>query len=171
MRKIVSVASLAAILCFAVSSGVAKTPPPSKSGAGTIVIVFKDGHRQSFNLADVARVEFPGSGDVASSTSATGTVLATREHFLGKWEVGEGNGNYFFITLKDSGDAERSLGDIHGKWVYVDGEARVTWDDGAQDAIRKVGSKHEKFAYEAGKSFTDKPANVTSARNTTPHPI
>jgi len=53
----------------------------------------------------------------------------------------------------------------------VDGEARVTWDDGAQDAIRKVGSKHEKFAYAAGKSFTDVPENVTAARNTTPHPI
>ena len=26
----------------------------------------------------------------------------------------------------------------HGKWVYVDGEARVTWDDGWQDVIRKV---------------------------------
>ena len=171
MRKIVCVTALLTGLCLSVPSSFAANPPASKSGSGTFVIVFKDGHRQSFNLADVARVEFPGSGDVASSTSATGTVLATREHFLGKWEVGEGNGNYFFITLKDSGDAERSLGDIHGKWVYVDGEARVTWDDGAQDAIRKVGSKHEKFAYEAGKSFTDKPANVTSARNTTPHPI
>ena len=171
MRKIICVAALLAALCLSIPGSLAKTPATPKSGTGTIVIVFKDGHRQSFSLGDIERVEFPVGLEAAGSTGTTGSVMPTREHFLGKWEVGEGNGNYFFITLKDSGDAERSLGDIHGKWVYVDGEARVTWDDGAQDAIRKVGSKHEKFAYEAGKSFTDKPANVTSARNTTPHPI
>jgi hypothetical protein len=171
MRKIISVAAVASMLCLVVPGSFAKVAPAAKSGSGTIVIVFKDGHRQSFNLADIARVEFPGSGDAASSTGATGTVLPTREHFLGKWEVGDGTGNYFFITLREDGDAQRSMGDVHGKWVYVDGEARVTWDDGAQDAIRKVGSKHEKFAYKAGRSFTDTPDNVTGARNTTPHSI
>jgi hypothetical protein len=170
MRKIVGVAALATLLCLAIPGESAKAAPAAKGGAGTIVIVFKDGHRQSFNLSDIERVEFPGSGETGGQANA---LLPTREHFLGKWEVGEGNGsrNYFFITLEASGDAERSLGDVHGKWVYVNGEARVTWDDGAQDAIRKVGTKHEKFAYRAGKSFTDTPDNVTSARNTTPHPI
>jgi hypothetical protein len=47
----------------------------------------------------------------------------------------------------------------------------VTWDDGAEDAIRKAGSRFQKSAYSAGKSFTDEPDNVTNARNTTPHPI
>jgi len=171
MRKIVSVASLAAILCFAVSSGVAKTPPPSKSGAGTIVIVFKDGHRQSFNLSEIARVEFPGAADTASDTNAVNSLAPSRGRFLGKWEVGDGSGNNFYITLQESGDAMRSMGDVHGKWVYVEGEAHVTWDDGAQDAIRKVGYRYQKFAYASGKSFTDSPDNVTNARNTTPHPI
>ncbi|WP_263354024.1 hypothetical protein [Acidicapsa acidisoli] len=173
MRKPFGVIALFILLCLAVPGSFAKTPSTPKSGTGTIVIVFKDGHRQSFNLGDIERVEFPVGSDATGSTGSTSSVTPTREHFLGKWEVGEGNGsgNYFFITLKESGDAERSLGDIHGKWVYVDGEARVTWDDGAQDAIRKVGTKHEKFAYRAGKSFTDTPDNVTAARNTTPHPI
>jgi hypothetical protein len=53
----------------------------------------------------------------------------------------------------------------------VNGEALVTWDDGAQDAIRKTGARFQKFAYGEGKSFTDEPDNVTSAHNTTPHPI
>ena len=141
--------------------------PAAKAAPGTIVIVFKDGHRQTYNLADVARVEFP-TADVASTSSASGP---SRGHFLGKWEVGDGAGNNFFITLREDGDAFRSLGDVHGKWAYFDGEARVTWDDGAQDAIRKVGSHYQKFAYEAGKSFTDTPANVTNARNTTSNPI
>ena len=40
------------------SSGMAQNR--ARNGSGQIVIVFKDGHRQSFNLADVARIEFPG---------------------------------------------------------------------------------------------------------------
>jgi len=53
----------------------------------------------------------------------------------------------------------------------VNGEAQITWDDGWQDAIRKVGSRYQKFAYKSGKSFTDVPDNVTSARKTDTHPI
>jgi hypothetical protein len=53
----------------------------------------------------------------------------------------------------------------------VDGEARISWDDGWHDVIRKVGAKHEKFAYEPGKSFSDPPANVTAAVRTEVKPI
>jgi hypothetical protein len=171
MRKLISIAGLAAMLCLAVPSGFAKTQPAPKSGPGRIVIVFKDGHRQSFNLSDIERVEFPASANVAGDTGPVNAQLPSRSHFLGKWEVGDGMGHNFFITLEENGDAWRSLHHVHGRWVYVNGEARVTWDDSAQDAIRKVGSKFQKFAYGAGKSFTDAPDNVTGARNTTPHPI
>jgi len=34
-------------------------------------------------------------------------------------------------------------------------------EDGAEDAIRKAGSRFQKSAYSAGKSFTDEPDNVT----------
>ncbi len=171
MRKMIGVAGLATLLCLAVPGVLAKTPTASKSGAGTLVIVFKDGHRQSFNLSDIERVEFPASAAAAVDAGSAGSTSPSRSRFLGKWEVGDGNGNNFYITLKESGDALRSLGAEHGKWVYVDGEARVTWDDGAQDAIRKVGSKYQKFAYRKGKSFTDTPDNVTDAQNTVPHSI
>jgi hypothetical protein len=168
MRKFVSVAGLATFLCLAVSSGFAGAPTASKTGPATIVIIFKDGHRQSFNLADISRVEFPNSADAAASEPA-GSALP--RHMLGKWEVGDGGGNNFFITLYDNGDAKRSLGDVRGKWVYVDGEAQVTWDDGAQDAIRKVGAGFQKRAFSSSKTFADSPDNVTAAHNTTPHPI
>jgi len=169
MRKFVSVAGLATLLCLAVPNGFAGAPPASKSSPATIVIVFKDGHKQSFNLADISRVEFSGTAEAAT---AAGSVSSTYpRHFLGKWEVGDGSGSTFFITLYDNGDAKRSLREVHGTWVYVDGEARVTWDDGAQDAIRKVGSGYQKRAFGANKSFTDIPDNVTAAHNTTPHPI
>jgi hypothetical protein len=169
MRKFVRVAGLATLLCLAVTNGFASAPPPSKGGPATIVIVFKDGHKQSFNLSDISRVEFAGTADAAAATVPTGSAFP--RHFLGKWEVGDGAGNTFYITLYDNGDAKRSLGEVHGKWVYVDSEARVTWDDGAQDAIRKVGSGFQKRAFGSNKSFTDTPDNVTAAHNTTPHPI
>jgi hypothetical protein len=167
MRKAVVATSIAALFLLTLPLGVAKAAPAPKAAPGSIVIVFKDGHRQVFNFADIARIEFPTSNEAA----AVNPDLPSRGRFVGRWVVGEGNGNTFVITLKDNGDAERSLGEIHGAWAYVNGEARVTWDDGAKDAIRKSGTKFEKFAYGSGKSFTDTPDNVTPAENTTPKPI
>src|SRR5580704_14507875 len=95
-----------------------------------------------------------------------------RAHFIGKWEVGEGNNSgTFFITLDADGEARKTLGSSHGTWTLVDGEARISWEDGWHDVIRKVGTRHEKLAYEPGRSFGDSPSNVTAARNTEPRPI
>jgi len=168
MRTIVSVAALSSLICLAVPVCFAGAPSSSKSAAATVTIVFKDGHRQAFNLADIARIEFPGGAAVSTPSAAN---LPSRGRFLGKWKAGDGQGSDFYITLEDTGDAKRSIGDVHGTWVYINGEAHVTWDDGAQDAIRKVGPSFHKYAYAAGKSFTDAPDNVTDAHNTTPHPI
>ena len=171
MRSKVFVA-IATMLSLAVPMGLAKTAAAATKGsAGTLVIVFKDGHRQSFNLSDVLRVEFPTPSEPSPATGPGGTILPSRGHFIGKWEVGDGNGRSFFITLEDNGEAKKSLGEAHGTWVYVDGEAHVSWDDGWKDAIRKIGSKYQKYAYGSGKSFTDTPDNVTAAQNTMPHPI
>ncbi|MGA3371989.1 MAG: hypothetical protein ABSC48_09530 [Terracidiphilus sp.] len=173
MRLIVSVAGLATMLCLAVPCGFAKTPPASKDSSGTIVIVFKDGHRQSFNLSDIDRVEFPAAPTVAGEKSPGGPLLPSRAHFLGKWEVGNGSGGTFFITLEANGDAWRATAGSHehGTWVYVDGEARITWEDGWTDVIRKVGSIYQKFAYKPGRSVTDTPDNFDSAKYATPRPI
>ncbi len=168
MRMILGIASAAlALVAFQPTSvAVAQTAKP-----GSVVIVFKDGHRQAFNLTDILRIELPSElgGDI--ETSSANAMGPSRGHFLGKWVVGDGSGNDFTIRLEENGDAYRSMGDVHGKWAYVKGEAQITWDDGAQDAIRKVGSIFEKYAYSRGKSFTDRPDNVAHARNTTPHPI
>ena len=169
MRKVIAIASLTSMLFFAVCEGFAAPPAPAKSASSTIVIVFKDGHRQTFNLADIERVEFPAPALTAED--AGGPMAPPRGHYVGKWECGDGNGGNFYITLKDSGDAMRSIGDVHGHWVYANGDALVTWDDGAQDAIRKVGSHYQKFAYHQGKSFHDEPDNVTNAHLTAPRPI
>jgi len=167
MRKFIAFAGLAALFLLAASAGFAAT---SKSGSGTLVIVFKDGHRQTFNLSDIDRVEFP-AGALANEGGSSTSEAPPRGHYVGKWECGDGTGSNFYITLKENGDAMRSIGDVHGRWEYINGEARVTWDDGAQDAIRKIGSHYQKFAYRSGKSFTDQPDNVTNARLTSPRPI
>ncbi len=188
MRSPVKAIWILAILTLGAAGALAKTGAEPASDHGSIIIVFKDGHRQTLLVADVARIEFKTpvmivfkSGreqnvpatDIARiefETTASAS-LPSRNHFLGKWEVGEGNGFNFYITLEADGEAKKSIGSSHGTWTVVDGEARISWDDGWHDAIRRVGAKHEKFAYEPGKSFTDSPTNVTAAKNTEPQSI
>ena len=188
MRGLVRIAGISTIVLFAVTGAVlqARTPPDDRD---SVVIVYKDGHRQILAAAQIATIDLKAATIVYKDghrekvrpdidriefedASATAAKTPSRAHFIGKWEVGQGGGgSTFFITLKEDGDAKKSIGAPHGTWTLVDGEARITWDDGWHDAIRKVGTKHEKFAYEPGKSFTDEPSNVTEARNTQPKPI
>jgi hypothetical protein len=166
-NRILRIAGMTAALALAVPA--IGSAAPQKAAPGSIVIVFKDGHRQTFNLADIERVEFPTGSEPAAMTSSA--TSPSRNRFLGSWEVGDGSGNNFQIKLNDDGSAYRSIGNEHGTWVYVDGEARVTWNDGAKDCIRKVGTIYRKFAYSAGKSFTSDPDNEANARNTSAKPI
>jgi hypothetical protein len=168
VRTRFALASLAALLL--VSGMTLKAVAATKSSGNSLVIVFKDGHRQTFNLADIERMEFPGTA-AARGPGVSGIDVPPRGRYIGKWEVGDGVGNTFFITLKENGSAYRSLSDMRGHWQYVDGDALITWDDGAQDAIRRVGSHFQKFAYSADKKFTDTPDNVAEAHNTSPRPI
>jgi hypothetical protein len=168
VRKSIGVACLSVLVLLAIPARSGAAPSSSStSGKGTIEIIFKDGHRQAFNLSEIERIEFP-AGDQAGTAAKN---YPSRSRFFGKWQVGDGAGHNFYISLYDDGSAKRSLGDERGKWEYVDGEAHITWDDGAQDAIRRAGAGFQKYAYSMGKSFTDKPDNVTSARNTMPSPL
>jgi hypothetical protein len=126
-----------------------------------IVIIFKDGHQQSFRVADVARIEFSQSARSSSTTSSV--------RFVGRWKVGDGAGGTFYITLKPEGKAEKTLGSRDGTWTVVNGEARVSWQDGWHDVIRKVGNKYQKAAFSPGSSFNDEPSNVAQAEYTEPH--
>jgi hypothetical protein len=163
MKIFVRLTRLAALFCLTVTLGQVAAHAAPDNTSGAIVIVFKDGHRQSFNLSDVARVEFEGG---VSSASADSYRVPSRGRFIGKWECGDGSGNNFYITLNENGAAHRSIGQVNGRWEYVDGEAHITWDDGRKDAIRKTGAQYFKFAYREGQSFNDDPDNVAHARNT-----
>ena len=124
-----------------------------------IVIIFKDGHQQRFGMADIARIEFNSSG-----------ARMGMGRFLGRWRVGNGTGDALFITLTPDGQARRSNGDAHGTWIANRGEAVISWDDGWRDVIRRVGDGYEKAAFAPGRSFEDRPANVTQAVNTDARP-
>lgn len=160
----------------------------AQSGPDSVTVVYKDGHQTTLSLVDVSRIEFkdgaivfvragrPESISISEIVrmDLNGNKIFTpgRNHFVGKWEVGVGvGGGKFFITLNPDGEARKTEGRPHGTWQLVNGEARISWDDGWHDIIRKVGEKHEKCAFEPGKSFDDPPSNVTDATNTTAQPI
>jgi hypothetical protein len=144
---------LAVALGFSVAQVSAK--PPVLEDGSTIVIVLKNGKQQSFNLADVARIEF---GSSVSTTRGAG-----RARFLGEWTVGDGVGGKFTISLKSDGSAHKTTGGPNGTWTVANGEAQITWDDGWHDVIRKVGAKFQKAAYSPGSAFSEKPSNVADA--------
>ena len=146
-------------LALATAAAQLNAEPSAPDEGGSIVIVLKNGKQQSFNLADVARIEL--------DTSAGATLVRGRARFLGDWTVGDGAGGKFTITLKSDGSAHKTIGGHEGTWTVVNGEAQVTWDDGWHDAIRKVGAKFEKAAYSPGTTFSDKPDNVADAQKHT----
>jgi hypothetical protein len=177
---------LAFVITVLVSAVIVSAQGTPSREQESITIVFNDGHHQNIPLGEITRIEFKGGPvvifkdgrrmtDVAriEFSSPTKELPFGRNHFVGKWEVGVGafGSGHFFITLEPTGEARKTLGSSHGTWTLVDGEARINWDDGWHDAIRKVGSKHEKRAYAPGKTFSDEPSNVTDAKNTTAEPI
>jgi len=147
-----------------------------------IVIVYRDGHRQTLSSSAIARIDLKAPAAVVYKNgrrekiaseiqqiefgAASSASLPGRSHFIGKWEVGQGGSGHFLVTLDENGTAKKSIGAPGGTWTLVDGEAHISWDDGWHDVIRKVGGgKHEKLAFEPGKSFSDEPSNVDYAKS------
>jgi hypothetical protein len=172
------------------SPGQSSTSNSSSKARRSITVVFEDGHRESFPLADIARIEFKDPAEIVFkdghqqtltlseaariefSSSAVSASPLGRNHFLGKWRVGVGDGvGHFYITLKPDGEATKTIGGHHGTWIVVDGEARISWDDGWHDVIRRVGAKHEKVAFEPEKTYSDEPSNVADATRVDAEPI
>jgi hypothetical protein len=132
---------------------------PVPDDDNSLIIVFKDGHQQTYSMSEIARIEF-----------RTANRIEGRGRFLGKWRVGDGAGGHFFITLDSNGEASKTMGSKHGRWTVSDGEARIAWDDGWHDAIRRVGDHYQKVAFAPEKSFNDAPSNVADAQNVEPQP-
>jgi hypothetical protein len=104
---------------------------------------------------------------LAGQTSKTSSTSAAT--FIGEWKVGLGvAGQSFTITLEKGGKATKTHGSPNGTWTVFGDEARITWDDGWHDVIRKAGNHWEKAAFAPGKSFTDTPDNIAGATRTEP---
>src|SRR5580698_11324488 len=116
MRGLVAVVGVSGILLLASAAAVAKPAPSPADDRSSVVIVFKDGHRQSLATAEIARIDLKApavivykdghrekvSADIDRIEFGPPDVAMTpgRAHFIGKWEVGEGNNSgTFFITL------------------------------------------------------------------------
>ncbi len=127
-----------------------------RANQDAMVITFKDGHSQVVPMSEVDKIEF-GTAETASKTG-----------FLGRWEVGNGIGGTFIITLKPGGQASKDYGSPRGTWTVVRGEARVKWEDGWRDVIRKAGDHYEKVAYRPGRTFTDSPDHIADAKSLDP---
>jgi hypothetical protein len=153
-----------------------------KASDKSVTVVLKDGHQKTFSTANISRIEFKNDAMIVTHGGQAESIPLNniaridfggsplpvgRNHFIGKWQVREDENSIstFIITLDANGQATKTLGSPHGTWVLVDGEARISWDDGWHDVIKKVGDKHEKFAYEPGKPLTGDPSNVTTAKS------
>lgn len=188
MRRIVESALLGIILVASATGCLGQAA--SGDVHGSLVVVMKDGRRQTIPVAEITKIEFKDADIVVFrdggqksfrlsetqcfefDTSASTAFAPGLKHFVGKWRVGQGPGaGDFYITLEANGEAHKTIDADHGSWTVVNGEARIAWDDGWHDVIRKVGTKHEKVAFEPGKSFSEKPNNVTAAVKTNPEPI
>jgi|SRR5450755_1700729 hypothetical protein len=164
MHKIVPVvASVLGALLIAVSFGSAQSTSPSQGQRDSLILVFKDGHQRSFPMSEVERIEFPASPTTVS--------IAGQGRFLGEWRVGDCAGGYFKITLDHGGVAKKTLGAPRGTWIVVDGEARVTWEDGGRDTIRKAGDTYEKAWYAPDRSYAEDATCTASAESTERKPI
>jgi len=160
---------LAVLLPCAAYSASLKASAKTSEGQ-TLVIVLKNGRQQSFAMAEVDRIEFQGSSSAAAVPEAFGDQ-PSRGYFLGKWRLGQGNGDTFDVTLDAKGRASKNIGsNSHGSWTVVNGEARITWDEGSYDAIRKVGGRWQKFWYPDG-NFSGTAKNITAADHIESNPI
>jgi len=183
MRGLIRVLAFIALLSLVLGVN-----PAFADDHSAVVIVFKDGHRQTLSTSEITRIDMKtpaaivykdghrekvkGEIERIEFGAPTSAAAPGRAHFIGKWEVGEGNGGHFYVTLQEDGQARKTLGTPNGTWTLVDGQARITWDDGWHDIIRKVGaSKHEKAGFEPGRSFDEEPSNIDYAKNTEVKPI
>lgn len=175
-----TILALAVLICGA---NVAHAQDPTSS----LVLVFRDGHQRSFTASEVARIEFDPTRVVLKNGHEESFApreivriemknfdengVLGRNHFVGKWRVGDGAGSHFFINLQSDGSASKTIGARHGRWTLVNGQARISWDDGWHDAICKVGETHEKRAFAPGKRFDEAPSNVADAEIVNLEPI
>ena len=170
--------AVSGLLLFPLAGAIAKPAPSPADDRDSVVIVYKNGHRQSLAAAEIARVELKAPATIVYKDGHREKISSEidriefgspevgmtpgRGHFVGKWEVGQGgNAGNFFITLDEDGSARKSIGASHGTWTVVDegGSHQLGLMAGTTPSGKSV-QRTEKRAYEPGKSFDEEPSNA-----------
>jgi hypothetical protein len=76
--------------------------------------------------------------------------------FVGEWDCGD-----IVITLKN--DFTASSNKKKGRWKYVDGEARIEWNNGSRNVLRHDGQGFQKLFWPSGVRLDSSPRNVFPA--------
>src|SRR5271163_688736 len=115
MRGLIRFAGVLVLLLVACAAWARPYPADDRC---SVVLIFKDGHRQSFAMAEIERIDLKApsvivfrdgrqekvaAADIARiefESPGLSAMAPGRAHFVGKWEVGQGaNNGTFFITL------------------------------------------------------------------------
>jgi serine/threonine protein kinase len=93
-------------------------------------------------------------------SQAKASPAPEEKFFLGKWDCTGG----FVITLNADYTALKTTSRPRGHWQYVNGEARITWEDGIHNTIRRDGDGFQKLFWKAGVSPESPPQHSRPAR-------
>jgi len=86
--------------------------------------------------------------------------------FEGTWNVKDGKGNPFEITLAADGSAKKTGANKGtGKWKEEANAAVITWDDGWTEKITKEGDQYKRAGFKKGASL-DGPPTFTAGNIT-----
>jgi len=98
------------MLAIGISRCHSQSSPDARTGRVSILIVFRDGHQESFVMSEIARIEFTDAG-----AFARGARLFSSENGRQATAVV----GISFIKLEPNGEASRSIGTGHGIWTVV----------------------------------------------------
>ncbi len=85
--------------------------------------------------------------------------------YFGVWDVTDGAGKHFQITLDPKGAATSTYkGGEKGMWTIHGDKLQINWSNSWRDFIRAVSNdRYQKVAYAPGASLDGKPTNISRA--------
>ena len=105
----------------------------------------------------------PLKTNIATASEAVSPMLF-RNEFLGFWEITDTRRDTFFLYLKRGGkasiasrDRKRAPESEDGYWSLAADEARISWDSGLKDLIRKHADGYLYLAFDDQGTFRDRP--------------
>ena len=98
-------------------------------------------------------------GPLGAAAAQTSAGTAARDNggvFVGQWDCGN-----VVITLTEDFTARKNKPNPLGKWECVNGEARIAWNDGVRNVLRRDGEGFRKLTWPPGVSLDSPPSNIS----------